>query len=433
MKVKELEEGFLDNVMAKIQTMAGGDGITGFIRSLQGSNARLDLVVDTIANQVNRLIKSGGQTNLGTGRTDGDKVEPGGEILEQIPLNKIIMAAFTVAANLSKTGSDIGEVTRDQLITHLKSHQRDILAGVNVHAKQQWRAGDVVKLIMTYITSKTAPDQIKGLSQEGHVDAVSTVAAVTLLDWEFREMVGMGTGLDAPDEFKFDDASIDAFVKNGNKINAALFTPGSDLHTSLEANNEFKENMQRLILDIIQNVQKKYVNLPTAQLQALVGKPVNLIDVNKMQASLVGHLDLAKKPPEYRTAITNFVKTNTRSLNTFIGKWIALAASERSARGEDSSDVAFGHLHSWAKEAMGLLDSFRPSNKPNPKDKPKPGEPAPAGTDEERRHQAAHNAAAAASARLPRISGETDEAYAARRGQEYENAMKAYFDSHPSP
>jgi hypothetical protein len=81
---------------------------------------------------------------------------------------------------------------------------------------------------------------------------------------------------------------------------------------------------------------------------------------------------------------------------------------------------------------MGLLDAFKPA-KPNPKDKPKPGEPAPAGTDAERRHQAAHNAAAAASAKLPRISGETDEAYAARRGQEYENAMKAYFDSNPSP
>ena len=384
MKVQELEEGFLDNVMAKIQTMAGGDGITGFIRSLQGSNSRLDLVVDTIANQVNRLIKSGGQTNLGTGRTDGDKAEPGSEILEQIPLNKIILASFTVAANLSKTGSDIGEVTRDQLITHLKTNQRDILAGVNAHAKQQWRAGDVVKLIMGYITTKTPPEQIKGLSQEGHVDAVATVAAVTLLDWEFREMVGMGTGLDAPDEFKFDDATVDAFVKDGNKINAALFTPGSKLHASLEANNDFKENMQRLVLDIIQTVQKKYVNLPTPQLQAMVGKPVNLVDANKMQASLVGHLDLNKKPPEYRTAIANFVKTNTRSLNAFIGKWIALAAGERTARGEDSSEAAFVQLHNWAKEAMGLLDAFKPAKPaPGPKDKPKPAgeEIPPAGGD----------------------------------------------------
>ncbi len=430
MKVKELEEGFLDNIMAKIGTMAGGDGITGFIRSLQGSNSRLDLVVDTIANQVNRLIKSGGQTNLGTGRTDGDKVAPGEEILEQIPLNKIIMAAFTVAANLSKTGSEIGEVSRDELINHLKTHQRDILAGVNVHAKQQWRAGDVVKLIMTYITSKTAPEQIKGLSQEGHVDAVSTVVAVTLLDWEFREMVGMGKGLDAPDEFKVDDASVEKFVTDGNKINKALFTPGSELHVALQANNDFKENMQGLVVDIVKGIQSKYVMMPTPQLQALVGKPFALIDANKMQASLVGHLDFAKQPPEFKTVVSDFIKKNTKSINAFLGQWIAMAAGERAA-GKEDSNVAFGHLHNWAKEAMGLLDAFKPA-KPNPKDKPKPGPGETPGSTEEQRHQNAHNAAAAASAKLPRNSGESDEDYSVRRAKEYENAMKAYFDSHPS-
>ena len=48
MKITELKEGFLDNIMSKITSAAGGDGITGFFRTLSGGNARLDLVIDKI-------------------------------------------------------------------------------------------------------------------------------------------------------------------------------------------------------------------------------------------------------------------------------------------------------------------------------------------------------------------------------------------------
>jgi hypothetical protein len=47
---RQLDEGFLDNLVSKIQSMAGGDGPTGVIRALRGSNAALRKFADAIAN-----------------------------------------------------------------------------------------------------------------------------------------------------------------------------------------------------------------------------------------------------------------------------------------------------------------------------------------------------------------------------------------------
>ena len=48
LKRTPLEEGFIDNLVGKALGMAGGDGITGFIRSLQGEGAALKKLSDAI-------------------------------------------------------------------------------------------------------------------------------------------------------------------------------------------------------------------------------------------------------------------------------------------------------------------------------------------------------------------------------------------------
>lgn len=359
MKVQELQEGFLDNIMSKIQTMAAGDGITGFMRSLAGSNARLDLVIDAIAGEANRLLKQAGQTNLGTGSASEGS---------EIPVDKIILACFATAARLSKNQtSEIGEITRDGLFAHLRQHKADILKSINIGAVEQAKAGQIANLVLQYVTSKKAPEPDSTMDYNRHVNAVATVAAVTLLDWEFREMVGMGKGANEPDAFKFDDVAEKEFTDLGNKINTALFTPGSKLHIALRANNDFKENLEKFIVDIISEVQQKYVNMPTEQLKKLVGQPSTIVAQNEVQAAFLGHIDFSTQPPEYQKTVTDFVKKYHKNITAFLTRWTELAAGERDANQSDSSDEAFALLHKWAKSALDLVDNIRvakTNNKP---------------------------------------------------------------------
>ena len=50
LKRPTLEEGFIDNFIAKVQNMAGEDGPTGVLRALRGQNAALNKFADVIAN-----------------------------------------------------------------------------------------------------------------------------------------------------------------------------------------------------------------------------------------------------------------------------------------------------------------------------------------------------------------------------------------------
>jgi hypothetical protein len=375
-RVKELQEGFLDNIMSKIQTMAAGDGITGFMRSLAGSNARLDLVIDAIAGESARLLKQAGQTNLGTGSVGEGSA---------IPVDKIILACFSTAARLSKNQtSEIGEITRDGLFAHLRQHKTDILKEINVGAVEQAKAGQVANMVLQYVGSKKAPEPDPTMDFNRHINAVATVAAVTLLDWEFREMVGMGKGTNEPDAFKFDDATEKEFTDSGNKINTTLFTPGSKLHVALRANNDFKENVEKFIVDIVSEVQQKYVSMPTEQLKKAAEQPSTIVTQNEVQAAFLGHIDFSTQPPEYQKTVTDFVKKYHKNLVAFTGQWLKLAAAERDANSSDSSDEAFGLLHNWAKEALSLVDNIRvaknnkPAQQPNKdqagKDIPQAGE-----------------------------------------------------------
>jgi len=62
LKRTPLEEGFIDNLVGKAIGMSGGDGITGFIRSLQGEGAALKKLADAIeVGLVSELRKQAGQ------------------------------------------------------------------------------------------------------------------------------------------------------------------------------------------------------------------------------------------------------------------------------------------------------------------------------------------------------------------------------------
>ena len=360
MKITELKEGFLDNIMSKITSMAGGDGMTGFLRSLSGGNARLDLVIDKIAGGAEQMIKQSGQTNFGA---EG----------APIPVDKIILAVFTVAAKISQSpGSTISAIDRNGLIAHLKKHQADILRGANTKAAEIGNAPAVLKLVMDF-AAKQPVEPIPDLDGDRHINAVATLASLTLLDYEFRAMTSDGAG-GGKDDFKFEPAQEEEFFSRGEKINSVIFTPGSDLHVSLGANERFGDNLAKLLTyDIGLEIKNKYRAMPTDQLKATIGKP--MLAKNEVQAAFLGHLGstISTKSPEWRAEVSKFVDDQTNNLNGFLEFWKQLAVAERDA-GKEDSEAAWQMLRLWLDKAVRLVDAIV-DTKPG-KGEPKPAEPA---------------------------------------------------------
>lgn len=367
MKITELKEGFLDNIMSKITSMAGGDGITGFLRSLAGGNARLDLVIDKIAGSAEQMLKQSGQTNLD---------QPGAEI----PVEKIILAVFTVASKISQSpGSTISAIDRNGLVAHLKKHQADILRGANAQAQEIGNAPAVLKLVMDF-AAKQKLEPLPNMDVNRHINAVSTLAALTLLDYEFRAMTSSN---DATDDFQFEPAQEQEFFDKGEQINSAIFTPGSDLHSALGANERFGDNLAKMLTyDIGLELKNKYRVMPLDQLKSSIGKP--MLSKNEVQAAFLGHLgsNISTKSAEWKAEVNQFVEQQTSNLNAFLDYWKQLAVAEREAGNEDS-EAAWQMFRIWLDKAVRLVDTIADTKptKPDPKagETPAGGEIPPAG------------------------------------------------------
>ena len=359
MKINELEEGFLDTVLSKIQGAAskvGLDNVSGLFSALRGGSVNLDKVAKAIANRtLSRII--GARPDLNT-KSSGD----------QVPLDKLIAAAFSSAADISKT-SDTLVITNIELIEYFKKHKTDILKGVNVVAKGAFKASETADLINNYVTSKTAPAGEAGTTLQQYIDNVSLVVAIAILHAEFAHMNDIGTGgttssptkSTEPVEVNFTPARLAAFNKTGDTINATLLTPGSDLHVALRADNNFKENIGNLVLQLVGSLKSTYVNMPTDRLTAAAARPSDAINRNRVQAALLGHLPAVKNTPERTAELKKLVDDATHGFKILTSAWIKLAAEERAlVSGSTASNEAYAILHNWAKEALALVDSIRP-------------------------------------------------------------------------
>jgi len=362
MKINELEEGFLDTVLSKIQSVTskvGFDNVSAVFSALRGGSVNLDTVAKAIADRTLSRI-TGARPDLNT-KSPGD----------QVPLDKLIAAAFSSAADISKN-SDTLVITNVELIEYFKKHKADILKGVNVVAKGAFKASETADLINNYVTSKTAPTGEADTTLQQYIDNVSLVVAITILHAEFAHMNDIGTSgptssptkSTEPVEVNFTPARLAAFNNTGDIINASLLTPGSDLHVALRADNNFKHNLGNLILQIVGNLKSTYVNMPTDRLIAAAARPSEVINRNRIQAALLGHLPAEKNTPERAAELKKLVDDATRGFKILTSAWIKLAAEERTlVPGSTASNEAYAILHNWAKEALALVDSFRPVKK----------------------------------------------------------------------
>lgn len=118
LKHQQLEEGFLDNLITKVQDMAGGDGITGIVRSLRNQGAALNRVADAIKNGFTGTLRKRLGNNF-------DKVASG---QVDAPANDIIKLAFKSAELVSD--KDGNPVSVGQLVDYFKKNKRAITTAV---------------------------------------------------------------------------------------------------------------------------------------------------------------------------------------------------------------------------------------------------------------------------------------------------------------
>lgn len=341
MKVRELEEGLLDNVLARIQNMAGEDGITGFFRSLAGGNARLDLITDRISNEAERLLASG-QTNIR---------QPGIEL----PMGKIIDAVFATASRLSQNNGEVTPIDKNGLFAHLKRHKADIIKGINAQAQEAGLAPKIIDAIEKHMARQPV-EPMENLDFRRTVRATALVASVVLLDYEFRNLAGQDDG--QANEIKFDQNAVQEFKQLGDEINTQLFVPGNRLQKLLRANENFKLNLESFIVDNIIDPAEKYLFATPEELQAAAGKA--LVDDNQMRAAFLGHLDPndPNLTDEAAAAIDDIMTKQLRQINIFISKWFAFVLAERN-QGNEKSQNAYQLLTDWGRNAISLVEKIK--------------------------------------------------------------------------
>jgi hypothetical protein len=323
LKKTALEEGFLDNLISKAQSMAGGDGMTGFVRALRGQGAALNRVADSIANQIQTpLLKRLGNSigAIRSGRAD-------------VPTGLIVQLALGAAVDVSR--ADDNTVNAQQIVGYLKSNKPTVVQVAG------GRIGPTVDSIVSIATGGKA-DPIANLDYTQTIKSVclSIAAAIVLIQAE-----GEGTG-----PYEIDPAEKQKFEQLGNQVIDALFDPTSADFRALNPNENLKDNISALVIHIINTVQNKLVDLPADQLQAVANNPPAIVTSTQLKTLLAGH-DTSINAEAVNNIVTKVVPLFQEQLKA----WIAIALKE-TTKGRPSS---FQLYKEWGSEAYKLIDNMR--------------------------------------------------------------------------
>jgi len=326
-ELKPLKEGFIDNLVAKVKNMAGSDGVTGFVRALGGQNASLKKFADVINNAATPKI---------TDRL-GQQIGPIKDGSVPIPLGMIYKQVIAVAAQVAqKEQIDVSAV---EIQSTIKSNKeavlRMILNGSEFDDK-------IVKDIFQAILNNSATITDTDLGQT--ISTVSLIVAGTIiLNQTEKEDTDAETALDTSLKTKFE--------QQGEQFNREVLDPTSGIFKTLNPNEQFKDNMEAMVIQAVKTVQDKYLPLPVDKLTALETAPPALVSPLQMKSMLTSHNN---------TLDAAVVDTAQNKINTLLqaqfDTWIKLAAKE-SATGR-KADHSFNLYREWAKDALALIDNM---------------------------------------------------------------------------
>jgi len=347
LKRTTIEEGFLDNLIAKAQNMAGGDGVTGFIRALRGQGAALNKVADGIANQVEGpLLKQLGNSIQAIKNGQAD-----------VPVAAIVKLALQSGVAVAQ--ADSNAVSAEQIVGYLRDNKTNV---------SQVAGGGVNQVIDTIVAVATGAEAgpIGSLNFDQTIKNVSLAIASAII------LLQADSASAGP--FQMDPAAKQKFEQLGQQVIDALFDPTAADFRSLKPNEALKENLSGLVVHIINTVQNKLVDLPGDRLQALAGNPPAIVTATQLKTLLAGH-DASIDP----NAVNNIVTKVTPLIQEQLKAWMAIAAAE-TQKGRPQS---FQLYKEWGGDAFGLIDNMKfgaGSTAAGETPSPTPGgAPAPAG------------------------------------------------------
>jgi len=392
---RQLDEGFLDNLVSKVQSMAGGDGPTGIIRALRGQDAALRKFADAITNATRNKVmqRVGNQLDL---INSGKAPLPVTMIYQQA-----ISAAKQVAAS-DQMNVDVGQV--GQTIRSNRADIERLVLSSNVGDNNQ------IKLIFDSILGGTGSSNI-GMEVEPAMKAVSMIVAGAI--------IYIKTTKEDLEDYNIEPADLESFNAAGEQVKEILCDPTSAEIRALQPNEDFKDHLHWLIIQMIQGIQKKYAVLDNAKLQALLANPPALISPLEFKTALSGHS--ASVDPD---AVNQLIAKATPAIQNQFKIWLEIAVKETAAGGPPNQSSHL-YVEPWGASAMVLVDKMKfgtPAKKEAPQVSPDAEEEIQSLTDS---HTAGETALRNALATNPNLTP-------VQMKDVYDKAREAYNNANPT-
>lgn len=322
---RQLDEGFLDNLVSKVQSMAGGDGPTGIIRALRGSNAALRKFADAITNTTRpRVMQRVGnqleQINAGTA---------------PLPVKMIYQQALAAAEKIAAADQMQVEIAR--VAPTIKSNRVDIERLV---MSSDVGGNNEINLLFDAILGGTGSAAI-GMEVEPAIAAISMIVAATVI---FIQTQAEDSGT-----VEVDENALEAFKAAGVALDRVLFDQDSPELKTLNPNQNLVKGLTELLLVQMSagpnSIQKKYLNITTEQMQAVVARPPQLVNPQALTRLLSSHA-----PDIDPAALTAVVAKAEPLIQALFITWLQIAVTQQPPRAS-----AFEIYKEWLVKALDAV------------------------------------------------------------------------------
>ena len=325
---RQLDEGFLDNLVSKVTSMAGGDGPTGIIRALRGSNAALRKFADAITNTTRPRVMQ----RLGNQLAQIDS--------GSVPLPVKMMYQQTLAAADKVAATDQLQVDIAQVGPTIKSNRADIerlVLSSNVGANNE------IKLLFDAILGGTGSASI-GMEVEAALNAISMIVAATVIFIQTQQ--------EDAETAEVDPDALENFKTASAQLDKVLFSQQSPDLRSLNPNVDLRDNLEELVLISMitgqTGIQKKYLNLSTEQMQAMLASPPLLVSNQTLTRLLSGHSSDVDP-----AAVNSVVNKAEELIEEQFKAWLQIAVAEQPPRAK-----AFEIYKEWARAVHAKIKSM---------------------------------------------------------------------------
>lgn len=325
---RQLDEGFLDNLVSKVSSMAGGDGPTGIIRALRGSNAALRKFADAIANATRPRVM----------QRLGNQLEQINDGSVPLPVKMIYQQSLAAADKVA--AADQMQVDIAQVGPTVKSNRADIerlVMSSNVGANNE------IKLLFDTILGGTGSASI-GMEVEPALTAIGMIVAATIIFIQTQQ--------EDAETVEVDENALEAFKAAGIALDRVLFSQDSPDLKTLNPNRELADNLEELVsINMLMGqsgIQKRYLNLTTEQAQAALASVPQLVNPQALTRLLSSHaqdIDPA--------AVAAVIAKATPLIQAQFKAWLEIAVTEQPPRPK-----SFEIYKQWARTALASIEKM---------------------------------------------------------------------------